>query len=278
MRRGTVTTTSYKLAAGLGIALTTLATAGLARGEDASPARAPRVPQTSQPASGAPRAPAPPAVPGAQASAPEAAPAPPRVLAVLAQAARPKSAPRHRGRTALRRSATARAAAGSSVTIRDFSFGPSAITVHAGDTVTWTNGGHANHTATGAGVFDTGILHTGQSASQTFTHTGTFSYRCSVHPFMRGVVTVLAAPVAGAKPASGSASGTGASGQVAQPAAAATAAQGPTLPATGFDTRAELGAGLAMLALGAVLLMAARPARHPLAGARGQRTARRRLF
>jgi plastocyanin len=275
-----VTTTSYKLAAGLGIALTTLATAGLARGEDASPARAPRVPQTSQPASGAPTAPAPPAVPAAQPgqpSAPQGAPAPPRVLAVLAQAAKPKTASRHRPRTASKRSATARAAAGSSVTIRDFSFGPSAITVHAGDTVTWTNEGHANHTATAAGGFDTGILHTGQSASQTFTHTGTFSYRCSVHPFMRGVVTVLAAPVAGAQPASGSASGTGASAQAAQPPAA-TAAQGPTLPATGFDTRAELGAGLAMLALGGMLLVAARPARGRRAGAPQQRTARRRHF
>jgi hypothetical protein len=172
------------------------------------------------------------------------------------------------------------------VTIRDFSFGPSAITVHAGDTVTWVNEGHANHTATAPGLFDTGILHAGQSASQTFTHAGTFSYRCSVHPFMRAVVTVLPASATGngaSGPASGSESGksgTGgrsensASGQAAQPGSAAASAQGPTLPATGFDTREELVAGLATVLLGGMLLGAAR-ARAKRVGTQ-ERAARRR--
>jgi hypothetical protein len=153
------------------------------------------------------------------------------------------------------------------VTIKDFSFGPSTVTVHAGDTVTWVNEGPSNHTASAAG-FNTGILHTGQSASQTFTHAGTFSYRCSIHPFMRGVVIVLPAPASGGvSPSSGSAAtaGTGASAPATQPAGIG-ATQGPTLPATGFDARREIVAGLAMLALGGTLLAAAGATRRIRAG------------
>jgi LPXTG-motif cell wall-anchored protein len=173
----------------------------------------------------------------------------------------------------------AREAADPSVTIKDFSFGPAAITIHAGETVTWVNEGPSSHTATAAGVFNTGVLHAGQSASQQFTHAGTFSYRCSIHPFMRGTVTVLAASGSSGAP---SASGTGASdgGASSTPAQAsggssATAsppgptAPGPTLPNTGVNTRTELIAGLAMLALGAALLLGA--ARRPRAPANRRR-------
>ncbi|MGN6189529.1 MAG: cupredoxin domain-containing protein, partial [Conexibacter sp.] len=94
--------------------------------------------------------------------------------------------------------ATARAAAASGVTIRDFSFGPRAITVHVGDTVTWTNAGPTAHTATAdGGGFDTGTLKAGQRGSHTFTTAGTFAYHCSLHPFMRGSVEVVAAASGG---------------------------------------------------------------------------------
>jgi plastocyanin len=154
----------------------------------------------------------------------------------------------------------ARAAADTSVTIKDFSFGPSAITIHAGDTVTWVNEGPSNHTATAAGVFNTGVLHSGQSASQVFTHAGTFSYRCSIHPFMRGTVAVLAASSSSATPsASGAEAGSGGAGvapaQAPGTGSAASTAQGPTLPNTGFSARGEGIAGLAMLGLGTVLLL-----------------------
>jgi plastocyanin len=98
------------------------------------------------------------------------------------------------------RSPVAGAATGASVAIKDFSFGPSTITIHAGDTVTWANRGPSNHTATAAGMFNTGVLHAGQSASHLFTRAGTFSYRCSIHPFMRGTVTVLSASSSNAAP------------------------------------------------------------------------------
>jgi plastocyanin len=151
----------------------------------------------------------------------------------------------------------ARAAAGASVTIKDFSFGPSAITIHAGDTVTWVNEGPSNHTATAPGAFNTGILHPGQSASQTFTHAGTFNYRCSIHPFMRAAVTVLpASGSAGTAPGSGSeAARNSASPPSSAKGSAISTVPGRALPATGLDTRSEMAAGLMMVLLGSTLLI-----------------------
>jgi plastocyanin len=134
--------------------------------------------------------------------------------------------------------ATAPAASGSSgaVTIGDFSFGPGAIAVNAGETVTWVNDGPADHTATGSG-FDTGTLKQGQSASHTFATAGTFSYHCTLHPFMKGTVTVVA----------GSAT--------AAPAAGTSAAAPPpaSLPFTGGHPLPLAALGAAGMLLGLVL-------------------------
>jgi plastocyanin len=87
----------------------------------------------------------------------------------------------------------AHAASGTTVTIADFSFTPATITIHVGDTVTWTNHGPSAHTATADnGSFNTGVLQKGHSASHTFTTAGTVTYICSIHPFMHGTVVVLA--------------------------------------------------------------------------------------
>ena len=88
---------------------------------------------------------------------------------------------------------TAHAASDPADIISDFKFSPATITIHVGDTITWTNNGPAPHTATASnGSFDTGNLNKGQSASHTFTQAGTFAYICSIHPFMHGTVVVLA--------------------------------------------------------------------------------------
>ena len=64
-------------------------------------------------------------------------------------------------------------------TISDFKFTPATITIHAGDTITWTNVGPTEHTATASnGSFNTGILKKGRSASHTFTQPGTYAYIC----------------------------------------------------------------------------------------------------
>jgi hypothetical protein len=68
------------------------------------------------------------------------------------------------------------------------------VTVHVGDTITWTNQDVAPHTATASdGSFDTGNISQGKSGSHTFDTAGTFAYICSIHPSMKGTVTVAAA-------------------------------------------------------------------------------------
>ena len=80
-----------------------------------------------------------------------------------------------------------------SVSIVDFAFNPSAITIAAGTTLTWQNTGRATHTTTSTtGAWNSGRLGPGQTFSFTFTQAGAFPYRCDIHPSMQGTVTVSA--------------------------------------------------------------------------------------
>jgi plastocyanin len=76
------------------------------------------------------------------------------------------------------------------VDIKDFKFVADNVHVGVGGTVTWTNSDKQNHTATGAGDFDTGTIKPGESKTVTFDKKGTFEYKCSFHPFMAGTVVV----------------------------------------------------------------------------------------
>ncbi len=81
--------------------------------------------------------------------------------------------------------------ASTAVQIVDFAFNPASVTLQTGQSVTWTNTGAAPHTSTAdSGLWNSGILTSGKSFSFTFTTAGTFSYFCTVHPNMRGTVTV----------------------------------------------------------------------------------------
>jgi plastocyanin len=75
--------------------------------------------------------------------------------------------------------------------IDNFVFGPQAITVPVGTTVTWTNRHDIPHTAVSTdGVFKSKVMDTDEKFSYTFTKAGTYSYYCSVHPKMTGQVVV----------------------------------------------------------------------------------------
>ena len=76
------------------------------------------------------------------------------------------------------------------VDIRDFKFVAADVHVAVGGTVTWTNSDTQQHTATGAGTFDTAAIKPGESKTVTFDEAGSFPYACSFHPFMTGSVTV----------------------------------------------------------------------------------------
>ncbi|KAA9166847.1 copper-binding protein [Amycolatopsis acidicola] len=93
-------------------------------------------------------------------------------------------------------------AATQAVMMEDYAYSPSTLTVHIGDTVTWTNHDQAPHdvTTTSAPVaIKSPMLSTGQSFSYTFKTAGTYSYYCSIHPDMKAQVTVL--PAATSAPA-----------------------------------------------------------------------------
>lgn len=83
-------------------------------------------------------------------------------------------------------------------------FAPLSLTVLVGDTVTWTNHGTQAHTVTAAEAFDSGVINSGESWSHTFTTPGTVEYLCTLHPWMKGTVVVVAG--ATPTPTTGSAS------------------------------------------------------------------------
>jgi plastocyanin len=79
-----------------------------------------------------------------------------------------------------------------SVNIIDFDFAPPDITVPAGTKVTWTNKDASSHTVADEGrrAFSSEVLRTGNSFSFTATSPGTIRYLCTLHPLMKGTITV----------------------------------------------------------------------------------------
>jgi amicyanin len=82
------------------------------------------------------------------------------------------------------------AAASAKVSIANFAFDPATLTIKAGTTVVWTNNDVVAHTVTFTDVANSPVLNRGDTFSRTFTAPGTFSYICSIHPFMHGTVVV----------------------------------------------------------------------------------------
>lgn len=75
------------------------------------------------------------------------------------------------------------------VSMRNLQFSPVTIEVKKGDVVEWKNDDLVPHTATCA-AFDSGTIISGKSWRHTFTNAGNFSYVCTFHPAMKGVVNV----------------------------------------------------------------------------------------
>ncbi len=101
------------------------------------------------------------------------------------------------GPTALASSSMVTCGAGTpqaTVSIVDFSFNPSTITVVIGvnNTVEWTNNGASDHTVTSdSSLFGSGTLAPGSTFICTFNAAGSYSYHCSFHTFMTGTVDVV---------------------------------------------------------------------------------------
>jgi amicyanin len=87
--------------------------------------------------------------------------------------------------------ASAGAMAPNTIAIDNFTFGPQAVTVPVGTTVTWVNRDDIPHTVVAVDKsFKSKVLDTDDKFSFTFTKAGTYDYFCSIHPHMTGKVVV----------------------------------------------------------------------------------------
>jgi plastocyanin len=89
---------------------------------------------------------------------------------------------------------TASTGGGNTITIKNFAFDPSSLTVKSGTVVTWVNQDGVSHTIvsdTGSpAAFSSDSLSTDASYTFTFIQPGTYTYHCSIHPSMKGTIIV----------------------------------------------------------------------------------------
>src|SRR5688572_10904418 len=73
--------------------------------------------------------------------------------------------------------------------VQDFLFQPARLDIAIGTTIIWTNNGQVMHTVSAEdGGFDSGPIEPGERRSITFSRSGTFTFHCTPHPFMRGAI------------------------------------------------------------------------------------------
>jgi Icc protein len=96
-----------------------------------------------------------------------------------------------RGPLAIVDSTLATSNGASKVSIDNFTFTPSTLSVAKGTHVSWTNHDDIPHTvAEDNGRFKSKPLDTGDSFEHVFLESGTFSYYCTLHAHMRGKIVV----------------------------------------------------------------------------------------
>ena len=70
-------------------------------------------------------------------------------------------------------------------------YAPGTQRVPPGSWITWSNAGQDPHTVTAVdGSFDSGNLDPSEGFSWFFSDSGTFTYVCTLHPWMKGKVIV----------------------------------------------------------------------------------------
>jgi plastocyanin len=81
------------------------------------------------------------------------------------------------------------------VQIKRTGFVPATVTINQDDSVTWSNADTIDHqVVANGGSFASPILKPGKSWTRTFRSGGTFRYHDSLHPGLKGTVTVKGAP------------------------------------------------------------------------------------
>ena len=87
-----------------------------------------------------------------------------------------------------------KSAAGPTISIHEFMFSPTSVTVTAGTTVHWKNLDPEPHTIRSVdATFKSDALDENDSFQFKFDKPGTYRYVCSIHPQMLGTIVVKAA-------------------------------------------------------------------------------------
>lgn len=77
------------------------------------------------------------------------------------------------------------------VTLQNFQFQPSTLTIPSGTTVRWINHDPVAHSTTSdTGTWDSGLIQPEGTWSRRFSRPGTYPYHCTPHPFMHGTIVV----------------------------------------------------------------------------------------
>jgi len=80
---------------------------------------------------------------------------------------------------------------GPQLQIKDFAFAPKEITVPVGTTLTWTNKDSEPHTVTTTDkAIASKAIDTDEQFAFEFDAAGTYTYHCSLHPYMTATVVV----------------------------------------------------------------------------------------
>jgi|tagenome__1003787_1003787.scaffolds.fasta_scaffold17683411_1 plastocyanin len=75
------------------------------------------------------------------------------------------------------------------IAVKDIAFAPAEVQAKVGDTIRWQNRDPAPHTATAEGLFDVSVP-VGGSGETVVGQPGSIDYHCTLHPDMRGRITV----------------------------------------------------------------------------------------
>src|SRR6266403_1771279 len=81
------------------------------------------------------------------------------------------------------------------ISIVNFAFTPSSVSISVNDSVKWTWAGSPHSTTSDTGLWESGVLGTGATLTHMFASAGSFPFHCSVHPFMTGTISVQSANV-----------------------------------------------------------------------------------
>jgi plastocyanin len=80
------------------------------------------------------------------------------------------------------------------VRISGYIFAPAVVRIRAGETIEWQNDDAVVHTVNAENAaFESGAIRPGQSWRARFDEPGRYPYYCGPHPFMKGVIVVVAA-------------------------------------------------------------------------------------